>query len=189
MDSPIGLDGEAASHRDLSAAHSSLREKRVYDTDVTFRWLRCRNLSAPSGSGRSFRWMPQPGAGIGWSRDGVRSYRIECTSVMSGLGGAPVALLGVDAGRCRRRTGRGSGRCGGTARATIWATGRGGVGPFAWVSADLGCGGREAQRSSMWRASPSTRVARRPPGERRRARRRSGLPAWGKELLVPRLHP
>jgi hypothetical protein len=26
---------------------------------------------------------------------------------MSGLGGAPAALPGVDAGRCRRRTGRG----------------------------------------------------------------------------------
>jgi hypothetical protein len=49
---------------------------------------------------------------------------------MSGLGGAPAALPGVDAGRCRRRTGRGSGRCGGTAGPR---SGRGGVGPFAWV--------------------------------------------------------
>jgi hypothetical protein len=61
--------------------HIRVREKRVYDTDVIFRWLRCRNLSAPSGSGRSFRWMPQPGAGIGWSRDGVRSCRIEGITV------------------------------------------------------------------------------------------------------------
>ena len=36
----------------------------------------------------------------------VDLIRIECTSVMSGLGGAPAALPGVDAGRCRRRTGR-----------------------------------------------------------------------------------
>jgi hypothetical protein len=41
--------------------HIRVREKRVYDTDVIFRWLRCRNLSGPSGSERSFRWMPQPG--------------------------------------------------------------------------------------------------------------------------------
>jgi hypothetical protein len=115
--------------------------------------------------------------------------RIECTSVMSGLGGAPAALPGVDAGRCRRRTGRGSGRCGGTAGPRSGRPGRGGVGPFAWVPADLGYGGREARRSSIWRASPSARVARRPPGEWRRARRRSGLAGKGKELLVPRLHP
>ena len=94
---------------------------------------------------------------------------------MSGLGGAPAALPGVDAGRCRRRTGRGSGRCGGTAGPRSGRPGRGGVGPFAWVPADLGYGGREARRSSTWRASPSARVARRPPGEWRRARRRSGL--------------
>jgi hypothetical protein len=76
--------------------------------------------------------------------------RIECTSVMSGLGGAPAALPGVDAGRCRRRTGRGSGRCGGTAGPRSGRPGRGGVGPFAWVPADLGYGGREARRSSIW---------------------------------------
>jgi len=106
---------------------------------------------------------------------------------MSGLGGAPAALPGVDAGRCRRRTGRGSGRCGRTAGPRSGRPGRGGVGPFAWVPADLGYGGREARRSSIWRASPSARVARRPPGEWRRARRRSGLAGRGKELLVPRL--
>ena len=115
--------------------------------------------------------------------------RIECTSVMSGLGGAPAALPGIDAGRCRRRTGRGSGRCGGTAGPRSGRPGRGGVGPFAWVPADLGYGGRDVRRSSIWRASPSARVARRPPGEWRRARRRSGLAGKGKELLVPRLHP
>jgi hypothetical protein len=65
------------------------------------------------------------------------------------------ALPGVDAGRCRRRTGRGSGRCGGTAGPRSGRPGRGGVGPFAWVPADLGYGGREARRSSIWRASPS----------------------------------
>src|ERR1700709_908026 len=37
------------------------------------------NLSAPSGSEQSFRWMPQPGIGIGWSRDGVRSVADERT--------------------------------------------------------------------------------------------------------------
>jgi hypothetical protein len=121
--------------------------------------------------------------------DAALTCRIECTSVMSGLGGAPAALPGVDAGRCRRRTGRGSGRCGGTAGPRSGRPGRGGVGPFAWVPADLGYGGREARRSSIWRASPSARVARRPPGEWRRARRRSGLAGKGKELLVPRLHP
>jgi hypothetical protein len=94
----------------------------------------------------------------------ARSCRIECTSVMSGLGGAPAALPGVDGGRCRRRTGRGSGRCGGTAGPRSGRPGRGGVGPFAWVPADLGYGGHEARRSSIWRASPSARVARRPPG-------------------------
>jgi hypothetical protein len=57
------------------------------------------------------------------------------------------------------------------------------------VPADLGYGGREARWSSMWRASPGARVARRPSGERRRARRRSGLAGKGKELLVPRLRP
>lgn len=87
----------------------------------------------------------------------ARRCRIECTSVMSGLGGAPAALPGVDAGRCRRRTGRGSGRCGGTAGPRSGRPGRGGVGPFAWVPADLGYGGREARRSSKWRASPSAR--------------------------------
>src|SRR5205807_2869322 len=55
---------------------------------------------------------------------------------MSGLGGAPVALPGVEAGRCRRRTGRGSGRCGGIAGPRSGRPGRGGVGPFAWVPAD-----------------------------------------------------
>jgi len=113
-----------------------------------------------------------------------RFCRIECTSVMSGLGGVPAALPGVDAGRCRRRTGRGSGRCGGTAGRRSGRPGRGGAGPFAWVPADLGCGDRQA---SVWRAWPSARVARRRPGERRRARRRSGLAGEGKELLVPRL--
>jgi hypothetical protein len=117
------------------------------------------------------------------------SSRIECTSVMSGLGGAPAVLPGVDAGRCGRRTGRGSGRCDGTAGPQSGRPRRGGVGPFAWVPADLGYGGRGARRSSMWRAWPSARVARRPPGEWRRARRRSGLAGKGKELLVPRLHP
>jgi len=91
---------------------------------------------------------------------GPYGCRIECTSVMSGLGGAPAALPGVDAGRCRRRTGRGSGRCGGTAGPRSGRPGRGGVGPFAWVPADLGYGGREARRSSVWRAWPSARVAR-----------------------------
>jgi hypothetical protein len=101
--------------------------------------------------------------------------RIECTSVMSGLGGASAVLLGVDAGRCRRRTGRGSGRRGGMAGPRSGRPGWGGVGPFVWVPADLGYGGREARRSSIWRASPSARVARRLSGEWRRARRRSGL--------------
>ena len=64
------------------------------------------------------------------------------------------------------------------------AVGRSGrSGPFAWVTADLGYGDRQA---SVWRAWPSARVARRPPGEWRRARRRSGLAGKGKELLVPR---
>ncbi len=116
------------------------------------------------------------------ARHEARSCRIECTSVMSGLGGAPAALAGVDAGRCRRRTGRGSGRCGGTAGPRSGRPGRGGVGPFAWVPADWGYGGREARRSSIWRASPSARVARRPPGEWRRARRRSGLAGKGKNF-------
>ena len=98
---------------------------------------------------------------------------------MSGLGGAPAALPGVDAGRCRRRTGRGSGRCGGTAGPRSGRPGRGGVGPFAWVPADLGYGDRQA---SVWRAWPSARVARRPPGEWRRARRRSGLAGKGKNF-------
>ena len=55
---------------------------------------------------------------------------------MSGLGGAPAALPGVDAGRCGRRTGRGSGRCGVTAGPRFGRPGWGGVGPFAWVPAD-----------------------------------------------------
>ena len=39
-------------------------------------------------------------------------------------------------------------------RATIWATRVGdGVGPFAWVPADLSYGDRQARRSSIWRAS------------------------------------
>ena len=49
-----------------------------------------------------------------------------------------------------------------------------------WVPVDLGYGGREARRSSIWRASPSARVPRRPPGEWRRARRRSGLAGKGR---------
>jgi len=52
-----------------------------------------------------------------------------------------------------------SGRCGGTAGPR---SGRGGVGPFARVPADLSYGDRQA---SVWRARPSTRVARRPPGD------------------------
>ena len=57
--------------------------------------------------------------------------------------------------------------------------GQGGVGPFAWVPADLGYGDRQA---SVWRAWPSARVARRPPGEWRRARRRSGIACKGKNF-------
>ena len=82
-------------------------------------------------------------------------------------------------GRCRFRAVLASGRCGGTAGPRSGRPGRGGVGPFAWVPADLGYGDRQARRSSVWRASPSARVARRPPGEWRRARRRSGLAGKG----------
>jgi hypothetical protein len=60
-------------------------------------------------------------------------------------------------------------------------------GPFAWVPADLGYWARGARRSSIWRALPSARVPRRPPGERRRAQRRSGLAGKGKgrEISLP----
>jgi len=61
-------------------------------------------------------------------------------------------------------------------QATIWATRAGWRGPFAWVSADLGYGNRQA---SAWRPWPSARVARRPPGEWRRAR---ALPANGENF-------
>jgi hypothetical protein len=85
--------------------------------------------------------------------------RIECTSVMSGLGGAPAALPGVDAGRCRRRTGRGSGRCGGTAgprsgRPGGVAWGRSlGCRPI-WATAAVKLGGRpfdELRPALAWR--------------------------------------
>ena len=44
---------------------------------------------------------------------------------------SPAALPGVDAGRCKRRTGRGSGRCGGQPGHDLGDPGGGGVGPFA----------------------------------------------------------
>jgi hypothetical protein len=122
-----------------------------------------------SAASRAAPWGAARLPDLGERRHEARSCRIECTSVMSGLGGAPAALPGIDAGRCRRRAGRGSGRCGGTAGPRSGRPGRGGVGPFAWVPADLGYRGREARRSSIWRASPSAGVARRPPGEWRRA--------------------
>ncbi len=49
------------------------------------------------------------------------------------------------------------------------------VGLFAWVPADFELGRPSSSAVVRWRASPSARVARRRPGERRRARRRSGL--------------
>jgi hypothetical protein len=97
--------------------------------------------------------------------------RIECTSVMSGLG-APAALPGVDAGRCGRRTGRGSGRCRRDSRATIWATRAG------WRGAvRLGAGRFGLRRPSSVRlASLAQRsCGATTSGEWRRARRRSGL--------------
>jgi hypothetical protein len=52
-----------------------------------------------------------------------------------------------------RRT-RGSGRCSGAAGRRSGRPGLGmGVGPFAWVPADLSYGDRQARRSSIWRAS------------------------------------
>src|SRR6266498_2990365 len=77
--------------------------------------------------------------------------------MLAGVGGARDEDLVGAAGQPGPRSGR---------------PGRGGAGPFGWVSADLGYGERPA---SVWRAWPSARVARRRPGERRRARRRSGL--------------
>ncbi len=61
--------------------------------------------------------------------------------------------LAGDSAGAGRRTGRGSGRCGGTAGPRSGRHGRRGVGPFARVPPDLGYG-REARRSSIWRASP-----------------------------------
>ncbi len=119
-------------------------------------------VHAGGAGGEVVGWLTRPRSRILYgsihdTRDpqNVLICRIECTSVMSGLGGAPAVLPAVDAGRCRRRTGRGSGRCGGTAGPRSGRPGRGGVGPFAWVPADLGYGGREARRSSIWRARPA----------------------------------
>jgi hypothetical protein len=72
--------------------------------------------------------------------------------------------------------------CGGTAGPRSGRPGRGGVGPFAWVPADLGYGGREARRSSIWRASPSARVARRPPKNGGALDGVRALPAKGKNF-------
>jgi hypothetical protein len=56
---------------------------------------------------------------------------------MSGLGGAPAALPGVDAGGVRGAQIEYLVGAAGS-RATIWATRAGvAVGPFAWVPADL----------------------------------------------------
>jgi len=118
----------------------------------------------------------------------ARNFRIECTSVVSGLGGAPAALPGVDAGRCRRRTGRGSGRCGGTAGPRSGRPARGGAvrlgaGRFG-LTAAVKLGGRpfgELRPALAWRDDLRENGGR--------ARRRSGLAGKGKELLVPRLHP
>ena len=63
---PYAFGGEAASHRDLFAAHSSLREKRVYDTDVIFRWLRCRNLISTKRLRAVLPLDAPTWAGIGW---------------------------------------------------------------------------------------------------------------------------
>jgi hypothetical protein len=79
----------------------------------------------------------------------------------------------------RRRTGRGFGRCGGTARPRSGRAGRGWRGPFAWVPADLGYGDRQA---SVWRAWPSARVARRPPGNGGALDGVRALPAKGKNF-------
>ena len=112
--------------------------------DASFKWRQ-----AASGSSDAVLALSRPADAAIFAPLKTLFCRIECTSVMSGLGGAPAALLGVGAGRCRRRTGRGSGRCGGTAGPRSGRPGRGGVGPFAWVPADLGYGDRQA---SVWRA-------------------------------------
>jgi hypothetical protein len=71
------------------------------------------------------------------------------------LGGAPAALPGVDAGRCRRRTGRGSGRCGGQPGHDL-----GDPGGVAW-GRSLGC-------RPIW-ATAAVELGGRPFGELRPA--------------------
>lgn len=71
----------------------------------------------------------------------------------------------------------------GTAGPRSGRPGRGGVGPFAWVPADLGYDNREA---SVWRAWPSASRGATTSG---RMAARSGLAGKGGKLLVPRLHP
>jgi hypothetical protein len=108
------------------------------------------------------------------SRADVRSCRIKCTSVMSGLGGLQrrcraSTLAGVGGARMRIWSVRRD------SRATIWRPGR-----VAW-GRSLGCWPICATAAvklggcPFGRASPRARVARRPPEEWRRARRRSGL--------------
>jgi hypothetical protein len=53
------------------------------------------------------------------------------------------------------------------------------VGPFVWVPADWGYGDRQA---SVWRAWPSARVARRPPGNGGALDGVRALPAKGKNF-------
>jgi len=110
----------------------------------------------------------------------ARSCRIECTSVMSGRGGPPAALPGVDAGQCKRRTGRGSGRCGEAAGPRSGRPGRG------WRGAvRLGAGRFELRRPSSVRLASLVQHSRGATTSGRwRCARRSGLADIGKELLV-----
>ena len=87
-------------------------------------------------------------------------------STLAGVGGAGTRIWSV-----RRDS-----------RATIWATRAGWRGAVRLGAGRLGYGGRQARRSSIWRASPRARVARRPPEEWRRARRRSGLADKGRNF-------
>ena len=65
MDSIVDLDCEPGSHRDLIAIRSSLREKRVFDVGLTFRWLSCADKAAchqtcPHRTSWPERWRSGP---------------------------------------------------------------------------------------------------------------------------------
>jgi hypothetical protein len=125
------------------------------------------------------RFPPTPPAcyRASWQLPGPDSHRQATTSLSTAdhLSTVTSCLLGARKREAKWRAGGGPGRCGGTAGPRSGRPGRGGVGPFAWVPADLSYGVRLASLAQHSRGATTS-------GRRRCARRRSGLAGKGKNV-------